>query len=66
MGGRLLETENKRKVVAVVKEISPAVAYRRDLLKKKKDKMVSYKVVAYGRWPLTRSGRLERATCSSE
>ena len=73
LGGRLLETENKR-----VYQISCLKSGRGRLrilssgrlwesfetvFDWEKKKTVIYKVVAYGRWSLTRSGRYERVDC---
>ena len=72
LGGRLLETENKR--IYQISCLKSARGRLRNLNSGRlwesfmnsiwqRNKTVIYKAVAYGRWSLTRSGRYERVDC---
>ena len=75
LGGRLLETENKRK--CQISCLKSGHGRLRNVSSGRlqerfwnsiwlRNKTVIYKVVAYGRWSLTRSGRYERVDCTFE
>ena len=73
LGGRLPETENKR--ICQIFGLKSGRGRLRNLSSGRlqesswnsiwlRNKTVIYKVVAYGRWSLTRSGRKERVDCT--